>query len=257
MLRSAWFEQYPHPLVIAHRGASKYAPENTMAAFLIAVEQGAHAIELDVMLCASGHLVVIHDADVDRTTTGSGRVVNMSLKEIKALCAGDWFDKSYSGEPVPTLNEVLETVGRKCLINIELKNYTTPFDQLATITAETVLRQNLQHRVFFSSYNPFNFRKIKRVLPEAQVGLLTYKKTSGPVFRQIARWIGPYETLNPHFSDVGTASVMRTQWGDMPIFPYTVNEAADIQAMFDAGVDGVITDDPLLACEILRRNQAA
>ena len=103
--------------IIAHRGASAHAPENTLAAFQLALEQGADGIELDVMLSKDGQLIVIHDDKVDRTTNGTGKVADMYLSELKVLDAGQ-------GESLPTLPEVFDRFGGKFLINIELKNYS-------------------------------------------------------------------------------------------------------------------------------------
>jgi len=103
----------PKPAVIAHRGACAYAPENTLAAFELAVQQQADAIELDATLSADGHVVVIHDTTVNRTTDGSGAVNNLSLAAIKELDAGSYYDIAFRGERIPTLSEVFETVGKK------------------------------------------------------------------------------------------------------------------------------------------------
>ena len=107
------------PKIIAHRGASGHAPENTMAAFRLAMEQHADGIELDVMLSKDGHVVVIHDATVNRTTNGTGRVSALTLAELQTLDAGN-------GEHIPTLEEVLETFGDQWVINVELKNHIAP-----------------------------------------------------------------------------------------------------------------------------------
>src|SRR5215204_4501911 len=95
----------PQPVIFAHRGASAHAPENTLAAFELALAQGADGIELDAKLSADGHVVVIHDATVDRTTDKHGRVKDMSLAELRSLDAGTFFEEKYHREKVPTLEE--------------------------------------------------------------------------------------------------------------------------------------------------------
>ncbi|HHH81805.1 MAG TPA: glycerophosphodiester phosphodiesterase, partial [Chloroflexi bacterium] len=117
-------------LMIAHRGASAYAPENTMAAFRLAEAMGADGIEFDVKLTADGVPIVMHDATLDRTTDGSGEVARRTLNEIRKLDAGSFFEDSFAGEKVPTLAEVLETLGPDMLLNIELTNYASPRDIL-------------------------------------------------------------------------------------------------------------------------------
>src|SRR5512135_2857797 len=109
------------PLVIAHRGSSAYAPENTLAAFRLAAEQEADAIELDVDLTRDGHVIVMHDATVDRTTDGHGRVADLTLDEIRRIDAGAWKGAAFNGERVPLLEEVFEAVGQRMLINVEIK----------------------------------------------------------------------------------------------------------------------------------------
>lgn len=247
MKRTAWFDPLPRPAVIAHRGASQDAPENTLAAFRLAEKQGADGFELDVTTCGSGELVVIHDADVDRTTSGSGRVQDLPLQEIKTFDAGSWFSAEFSGETVPTLDEVLETASRETWINIELKNYNTPFDNLAEQTAKTVARHGREGRVFFSSFNPLNARKIHRHLPGSPFGLLLVPGMTAPWLLQLAGTIWPYDALHPHFSDATPALIDRAHRSGKPVLAYTINDAEDIQRLAAIHLDGLITDRPALA----------
>lgn len=256
-MHQTWFDPMPRPAVIAHRGASHEAPENTLAAFLLAEAQGADGIELDVMSCAGGDLVVIHDDAVDRTTDASGSVRNLPLTEIKRLDAGSWFDRAYKGEPVPTLEEVFETIDRETWINIELKNYKTPFDNLAEQVAETVRKHERQARVFFSSFNPFNARKISRTLPEAPFGLLTVPGMTASWLLRLASLIWPYAALHPHYSDVNPALLAHAHRSGRPVFAYTVNAAEDIRRLAEIGLDGVITDVPAIARRALDGNSTA
>ena len=123
-------DSLPQPVIFAHRGASAHAPENTLAAFELALAQQADALELDVKLSADGHVVVIHDATVDRTTNGHGRVRDLSLADLKKLDAGSFFSQAFAGENIPTLDEVFESFGKRTFINVELTNYSTPGDAL-------------------------------------------------------------------------------------------------------------------------------
>ncbi|MBU0511232.1 MAG: glycerophosphodiester phosphodiesterase, partial [Chloroflexi bacterium] len=117
------YAQLPRPAIFAHRGASAYAPENTLAAFDLAIRQNADAIELDAKLSADGHVVIIHDQTVDRTTDGTGRVSDLQLAALQELDAGCTYDEAFRHERIPTLGEVFDAVGRKILINVELTNY--------------------------------------------------------------------------------------------------------------------------------------
>lgn len=166
------FSELSKPLVIGHGGASSYAPENTLASFDLAVRQGADGIELDAKLCADGNVVVIHDQTVDRTTSGSGNVIDMTLEELQELDAGSHFDTTFKSEKNPTLNQVFESVGNKTIINVDLTNYYSPFDSLPIKVAEIVNRHNFSHKVLFSSINPLSLRRINRLIPEAPIGLI-------------------------------------------------------------------------------------
>lgn len=115
------FYEWPGVLVVAHRGALQYAPENTLAAFRKAIELGADLIEFDVRETKDGHLVVMHDDTVDRTTDGQGRVSQLTLAEIRRLDAGSWFGPQFKGERVPTLDEALETIKSGALPDIDFK----------------------------------------------------------------------------------------------------------------------------------------
>ncbi|MBI3193474.1 MAG: hypothetical protein HYZ34_03280 [Ignavibacteriae bacterium] len=121
----SWFKLQNRPIVIAHRGASAIAPENTLAAFSLALECNSDAIEFDVRLAKDYQVVVIHDATLQRTTNGRGKVHQRTLAELKQFSAGKWFDKKFETEKIPALQEVLQFVRRRVGMNIELKHYGT------------------------------------------------------------------------------------------------------------------------------------
>jgi len=120
----------PRPVIFAHRGASRFAPENTLAAFNLAVQQGSDAIELDAKLTADGHIVVFHDQTLERTTSATGKIRERTLSELKGLDAGGHFDISYQNDRIPTLEEVFEAVSQRIFVNVELTNYASPYDRL-------------------------------------------------------------------------------------------------------------------------------
>ncbi len=154
----------PKPAVIAHRGASAGAPENTLAAFKLALDQGADAIELDTKLSADGHPVVIHDQTVDRTTMSAGKVSEHTVADLSKMDAGSHFSSAFRGEPIPTLEEVFKAIGQHAIINVELTNYATPGDNLANTVADLVRQYKLTQRVFFSSFNFHTLIQIHRML---------------------------------------------------------------------------------------------
>src|SRR4030066_1443200 len=118
------------PTIFAHRGSSAFAPENTVAAFKLAVQQHADAVELDAKLTSDGQVIVIHDQTVDRTTNGTGRVNRLTLVELQNLDAGSHFDATFKGEKVPSLAEVFYTIWNQIFINVEFKNYASPMEDL-------------------------------------------------------------------------------------------------------------------------------
>jgi glycerophosphoryl diester phosphodiesterase len=245
------FDDFVTPIIVAHRGASLVAPENTIAAFEAAVRQNADAVELDVQLTGDGELIVLHDDTLDRTTNGTGKVSQSVLQMIKELDAGAWFGDAFKKEPVPTLADVFEAIGRKTFINIELKNYSSPFDDLAEKVAQLVKRHNLENQVFFSSFNPFALRAAKRQLPNVPTGFLTLKGLSRSWIESLVENIAPFDAIHPHLSDISPQTVHRAKQNGKKLFTYTVNTPQEIVAITNLGVNGIITDDPLLAREVL------
>jgi len=244
--------QISHPAVFAHRGASRFAPENTLAAFQLAVRQKADGIELDVKLSADQQLVVIHDQTVQRTTNGSGPVRAMPLAALRELDAGARFDPAFAGEKIPTLGEVFETVGRETLINIELTNYATPLDGLPELAANLVQHHGMQARVLFSSFNPIALFRIRRKLPETPVGLLTFAGRYGSLVRGLTRGWLSYQTLHPNAAEVTPALLQWAHNAGRRVYPYTVNDPDEMQKLGAWGVDGIFTDDPPLALKLFK-----
>lgn len=252
MASHPWFERLPKPIIIAHRGASLDAPENTIAAFELAAVQGAEAIELDVMVCATGEPVVIHDRKVDRTTNGKGEVGGLSLTDLKALDAGSWFDSQYAGERIPSLDDVFRQLRQDTVINIELKNDHAPLDGLPEAVAAVVRERGCQDRIWFSSFNPIALRKIRRLVPETPAGLLLIRGGWGRIIRMLAGWITRYDAVHPEYTDLTGDTVDAFHARGLPVFPYTINDPADLHRAVLMGVDGVITDDPIRAAGVIR-----
>lgn len=243
-------DDFPIPMLFAHRGASAHAPENTLAAFELAVAHQADAVELDANLTADNQVVVIHDKLVDRTTNGHGIVRKMPLAEIRELDAGTFFSAQYSGERIPTLDEVCETVGHKVFINIELKNYDSPFNSLPQRVAEIVQRHNLKNRIIFSSFLQLNLIRIKRLLPEVPVAILAQEGMSGWIARSWLGRISSPQVIHPHYSDVTKSYMIKEKMNGRRVHAWTVNDEEEIKRLLSINVHGIITDDPLRAREI-------
>lgn len=247
------FDSFPRPIILAHRGDSLHAPENTLPAISQALQKGADGIELDVKLTADGHVVVIHDSDVDRTTDGTGRISSLTLEAARKLDAGSWFAPEFSGTRIPLLEEAFETIGREKLINIELKNYSTPFNGLALKVCELIKRHNNGRQIILSSFFAFNLKIASRKLPGISLGLLAMRAGLGSWARSFGFMFGDYQALHPHLSDVSREQVQRVHRLKRRVHAWTVNAPEDIRRLYDWGVDGIITDDPAGALKALGR----
>ena len=151
------------PLVVAHRGASAHAPENTLAAFHKAVEMGADALELDVRLTKDRRVVVMHDRRVDRTTTGWGPVGTLTMSQLKVLDAGSWFGAQYEEEKVPGLEEVFEVLPEGFLIYVELKARGPGAASLALRVARLIRRYQRWDSTMVASFNPIAVATLRAV----------------------------------------------------------------------------------------------
>ena len=243
----------PRPVVFAHRGASAHAPENTIPSFELALTQGADAIELDAKLTSDGQIVVFHDATIDRTTEGTGRLAQKTLAELRSLDAGSFFSDQFRGTKIPTLEEVFEAVGKKIFINVELTNYATPRDALVEKVCALVRKHGLEKSVTFSSFFASNLRQAQRFLPDVPRGLLALDGWMGAWARSFGFSFGNYAALHPYLTDVNAQQVSRVHQLKRRIHVWTVNKPEDVARLNSWGVDGIFTDDPQLALQVIGR----
>jgi glycerophosphoryl diester phosphodiesterase len=244
----------PSPIIFAHRGASALAPENTLASFELAAAGGTDAVELDAKLTADGHVVVFHDQTLERTTDGTGRVSEKPLAELRALDAGSSFSTKYRGEKIPLLEEVFEAVGKKLFINVHLTNHSSPRDGLVERVCSLVTRCGLEERVLLSSFLPYSLNKAKRLLPQVPRGLLAQKHWQGAWARSFGFSFGDYIALHPYVTDIDAREVQRVHRLKRLIHVWTVNKAETIASLNAWGADGIFTDDPVLALQVLGRH---
>jgi len=243
----------PRPVVFAHRGASAHAPENTIPSFELALTQGDDAIELDAKLTSDGQIVVFHDATIDRTTEGTGRLAQKTLAELRSLDAGSFFSDQFRGTKIPTLEEVFEAVGKKIFINVELTNYATPRDALVEKVCALVRKHGLEKSVIFSSFFASNLRQAQRFLPDVPRGLLALDGWMGAWARSFGFSFGNYAALHPYLTDVNAQQVSRVHQLKRRIHVWTVNKPEDVARLNSWGVDGIFTDDPQLALQVIGR----
>ncbi|KAA8756163.1 glycerophosphodiester phosphodiesterase [Paenibacillus sp. UASWS1643] len=160
-------------LCVAHRGFSSIAPENTMAAFLMAMERPeVQWMELDVQLSRDGVPVVIHDFTVDRTTNGKGLVRETGWADLQRLDAGAWKNKSYKGERIPALSELLDRSCGRVRLNIELKTQGDMYPGLPAAVIHEVRKRHMQNDVVITSFEPAALIEVKKLAPEIQTGLI-------------------------------------------------------------------------------------
>lgn len=221
-------------LVIGHRGACGYEPENTLLSFSKALELGVDMIELDVYTLKDGHTVVIHDDKVDRTTDGKGYVLDKSFDEIRSLDAG-------KGERTPTLEEVLDLTDRKAKVNIELKGVGTA-EPVSSMIGRYIEEKDWKEDDFLvSSFNHHELRNFKKLRPEIRIGALT---VGIPLdYAKFGAELGAY-SVNPCIEFVDRNFVDDAHEKGMKVFVWTVNDPDDMERMRDLGVDGIFTNFP-------------
>jgi glycerophosphoryl diester phosphodiesterase len=247
-----WTGKFPI-MVIAHRGFSGAAPENTLIAFRKGIEVGSDMIELDVHLSRDGEIVVIHDETLERTTNGKGMVVDHILQELKKLDAGSSFRLTFAGERIPTLKEALDLAKGRVPINIEIKNPTHGKYTIAELT-ERVLREvnqaGMMDRVIFSSFNPAALEWIGRKEPRAGGAFLFHRPWN---FLRDIPGSREYEVLNLRNIHLTREKVAEIKKAGKIINVYTVNTDEEMKQFVDWGVDGIITNHPDRLLKILQK----
>lgn len=235
--------------VWGHRGASGYAPENTIEAFMLAVEQQADGIELDVQLSKDGELVVIHDETVDRVSDGTGRVQDYRLAELKKLNVNKPHPE-YARVEIPTLREVYEAVrGSKITVNVELKTGIYFYPGICGKVLELAEEMEMQNRIWYSSFNHLTLVTLKNLDASVRTGVL-YEDGWLNVPEYAARLQA--DALHPAYYNLqypGFLKEAREQ--HLAIHPWTVNERETMAYMAKAGVDAIITNYPDVARRVL------
>lgn len=237
----------------AHRGSSKVCPENTMAAFRKALEQGATGIETDVQLTKDGHMVLIHDETLGRTTDGTGWVKDHTLNELKELDAGSWFHPDFRGERIPHLDELLELVkDTGTIVNLELKNGAVPYEGLEEKVIARVKDDGLSGRVVISSFNHYSLLLCKRLAPEIRTGILYMEGLYEPwAYADTLH----ADALHAYHVAVLPEFVAAARAAGKAYHPFTVNDPNEMLRLLQAGVEGIITDYPDRLAELLAKEK--
>ncbi len=243
------FLSHERVLNIAHRGASTVAPPNTLAAFVKAAELGADGIEFDVHLSADGVPVVIHDFTVDATTDGYGRVADLTLAQLQTLDAGCRFAPAFAGERIPTLDQVLNAVSERLLLNIELKSTAIRDNGLERAVIALIEQRGLSDRVLISSFNPFSLRRARRCASHIPLGLLYAPDLPLLLRRAWLAPLAPHQARHPHHAMVDARYMAWAKKHGYRVNTWTVNEPDEMRRLIALGVDAIITDVP----DVLRR----
>ena len=225
-------------MAIAHRGASSYAPENTLAAFDLALEMGVHHLELDVHLSSDGHVVVIHDDTVDRTTNGSGPVTGHTLAALQELDAGSWFGAAFAGARIPTLDEVLARYKGRAHVHTEIKGHTT---DLSHRTADLVRHHRMVDQVTMTSFQRVRLEEIRAYAPELPTGWLAGEVSEAMIAQ--AREMGVSQ-ICPSARTVTPELVRRLHTGGFVVRAWSVTTDALMRQVVEAGADGMTVNFP-------------
>ncbi|HCT90762.1 MAG TPA: glycerophosphodiester phosphodiesterase [Lachnospiraceae bacterium] len=239
--------------IFAHRGASGYAPENTIPAFELAHRQGADGIELDVQMTKDGEVVVLHDETIDRVSTGRGPVREYTLKELRQFSFHNGMETYAGGVKIPTLAEVLRLARPwEMQVNIELKTGIYWYPGLEKKTAEIVRNEGMEKQVLYSSFNHYSIREIQRLIPGAQTAyLFSDVALDMPGY---ARYYG-VDGLHPSLSQMQMPGFLEEyKKSGLDLRVWTVNREEDLEMLFLAGVTAVITNVPDVAVKVRRES---
>ncbi len=234
------------PLIHAHRGASAYRPENTLAAFELAIEMGADAIELDVHFSKDGEVVVAHDERLDRVSDGTGLINDYTLAELKKFNFNKLFPEQEFAE-IPTLREVYALIKPSSLrVNCEFKTTLLLYPGLVEATIKIAREFQMTERVMYSSFNHYSLLEVKQYEPTAEIGLLYELGMVDPwVYANYCH----AEYIHPIYLVIAALpeTVAKCHENGVKVNVWTPDDPKMIGLLFQAGVDGVITNKPDVA----------
>ncbi|MFH5830890.1 glycerophosphodiester phosphodiesterase [Halalkalibaculum sp. DA384] len=247
MLPTLYSDNGDNFIVIAHRGASAYFPENTMPAFRGAVEMGAEMIEIDVMMSSDGVPVVFHDATLADHTNGEGELADYSLDELRELDAGSWFGAEFAGEKIPTLEEVLQFARDRIAVNIEIKTEAVTDQERGGVeekSLELVRKYGMEDHVLFSSFDYRAIAHIKALEPTMPAALLYNSQTSNK--RLPSQLVADYsaDAFNCSYKQLNRKRLRDIRLHNIPVFVYTVNQQQRMKKLVKMGVTGIFSDKP-------------
>ena len=236
--------------VIAHRGGSNLAPENTLAAFQNAINLGVDMIEIDVEQTNDSVVVVIHDTRVDRTSNGTGSVDSLNYSYVKTLDAGSWFDKRYENEKISTLDETLQLINGQVILLIEIKDGSERYPGIEQRTVDAIQKFNAHSWTIVQSFNKKAIERV-RLLDKGIETYFVIGRNFKQYYQELRSQIDQDPSIKPGFNGIAVhhgmlsaASVDSLKQFGLGVFTWTVDKPEDMRKMIDMGVDGIITDSP-------------
>lgn len=229
-------------MIWAHRGASSYAPENSMEAFKLSHKMGADGIELDIHLSKDGHLVVTHDETVDRCSNGKGRIIDKTLADLLSLDFSN-NKEGYSNTRIPTLEQVLGFIKpTNMMLNIEIKSGIVLYEGIEEKTLQLVSKYGLEDKVIYSSFNHYSLAIIKKINPSAKIAILYSEAMVDPYV--YAKHLKSY-AIHPHYLTLSVPNTIADCHSNgIKVHTWTVDKEDDILWMLDENVDAIITNYP-------------
>jgi len=229
--------------LIAHRGASAYAPENTIASFKKAIEMGLKAVEFDVQISKDLELIVIHDYTLERTTSGKGKVRDYTLKELQGLDAGSWFSKEFQGEKIPSLRKVLEVVKNNEFINIELKRDKNDKRKFDIQLIDLIDEMKIKDKVIISSFDHEILVDIFELDNTLSLALLFHEE-----IRDLKEYIDKLgikiNSINPNKNSLNENYIKKIKELNLNINAYTINSYEEYVKLNNLGIDRIFTNFP-------------
>ena len=235
-------------IVIAHRGASRAAPENTLSAMKKAIEFGADYAECDVFQTKDGEIVLFHDEEMERTTGKEGMIWEYALAELKELEVGSWFSEEFRGEPIPTLREVVRLVKGNIKLNIEVKVSGKDPD-IAQKVVDIIRSEDFEKECMVTSFEKPVIEKVKEIAPDLATGFIFDEEHPPDIFA------GNWEIVCSKRNIVDEEFVQKAKQSGKKLFVWTVNYPEEMRKFIDLGVDGIITDIPDILKEVLARKK--
>lgn len=246
------------PMVIAHQGGSKLAPENTLSAFQNALKLGVDMVDIDVHLSKDGELIVMHDFSIEKTTNGTGEIKYLTLEELKKVDAGSWFDSRFTNERIPTLEETLALINSEKILFIEVKGGNSVYPGIEQKVVDEIKKYNALKWVIVKSFDLNSILRIKKLYPELSTFYLsgkTFEKDYISIKKNLTEGKNiqrNFDGIAIHFSKLDAEKVETIKKYGLKVFTYTVNEKSDLRKVIAMKVDGIVTDAPDIMIELLQ-----